>query len=98
MSMKKYVLMATDECGADFRAYGTDFLEAEHEFPSFNADDEAMCEAFIAWKNAIVERAQREWAELYGDECYLFLERKYSDMSLSEWRTLGFGSPFEPWG
>lgn len=98
MSMKKYVLMATDECGADFRAYGTDFLEAEHEFPAFDEDDNAMWQAFITWENAIVERAQNEWEETHGCECHLFLERKYSDMSLSEWRNLGFGSPFDPYG
>lgn len=90
MSMKKYVLMVKDECGDDFRAYGSDFLEAVHEFPAFDEDDDAMWQAFIAWENAIVERANSEWRERFGDECHLFLERKHSDMSLSEWAALGY--------
>ena len=90
MSTKKYVLMATYECGDVFRAYGTDFLEAEHEFPAFDEDDDAMFQAFVAWADAIEKRAQREWKETHGCECHLFLERKYSDMSLSEWAALGY--------
>ena len=80
----KYVVMVKDELGDDFRAYGTPFLEAEHEFPSFEEDNEAMCDAFYAWVSSIEERAQLEWEQVFGPECRVFLERKASDYSLSE--------------
>lgn len=80
----KYVIMVKDELGDDFRAYGTPFLEAEHEFPSFEDDNEAMRDAFFAWMNNIEARAQKEWEQTFGPECHVFLERKFSDYSLAE--------------
>lgn len=87
----KFVFMITDECGDDSRAYGSSFLESVHEFPAFDADDEAMQAAFDAWKLSLVTKAQEEWNHIYGPESRIFLERLYSDMSMGDWRRLGYG-------
>lgn len=92
--MAKYVLMTTDECGDEFRAYGSEFLSAEHEFPSFDENDDAMCDAFFAWQCSIEERANREWSEIFGEECSVHLEREFSDMSVADWARLGYEFDF----
>lgn len=43
----KYIFMRRDELGDEIRAHGTPFLEAEHEFPNFDRDDECMYDAFL---------------------------------------------------
>ena len=88
---KKYVFMTRDELGDEARAYGTEFLSGVHEFPSFDPGDEAMCEAFEAWRRNLVERGQKEWESVFGPESKVFLERLASDMSLSEMVALGWG-------
>lgn len=90
----KYLVMYVDECGDEHRAHGTEFLEGVHEFPSYDEDDAAMWSAFLAWEASITERAQCEWEEVFGPECRVFLERDYSDMSLSDWARAGFGWDF----
>lgn len=87
----KFVVMFKDECGDEHRAYGTEFLSAVHEFPSFDADDDAMVAAFFAWQSNIETRAQAEWEAHFGPECRLFIERLHSDISLSEWYAMGYG-------
>lgn len=86
-----YVVMVRDELGEDERAFGSPSLEKEYNFPAIDWDDEDMVEAFYTWKANIEERLQNEWEELYGEESRVFLERKYSDMSMSDWRRLGYG-------
>ena len=76
----KYVFMVRDELGDERRAYGNEFIEGEHSFPDYDHDDEAMWSAFLAWENAMVNRANAEFAEIYGDESTLFMEPLYSDM------------------
>ena len=90
----KFVVMFCDECGDEHRAYGTEFLERVHEFPSYDEDDRAMFYAFLAWESEVTERAQREWEETFGEECRVFLEREFSDMTLSDWARLGFDCDF----
>ena len=85
----KYVAMKKDELGFENRCF---LFENEiYEFPAFDSDNDAMFIAFHAWKDAIEERLNKEWQEKYGSESYIFLERLYSDMSLSDWRKLGYG-------
>ena len=73
-----YVFMRRDELGEEVRAHGSDFLEAEHSFPAFDEEDEAMFSAFTAWSDSLETRGQEEWEELYGPESKIFLEEKYS--------------------
>jgi hypothetical protein len=76
----KYIFMVRDELGDERRAYGNEFIESEHTFPDYDQNDEAMQSAFLAWKNSMVERANTEFAEIYGDESSIFMEPLYSDM------------------
>lgn len=89
--MAKYVFMVRDELGDDHRAFGTEFLSGVHEFPSFDWEDEAMVDAFEAWKSNLTTRGQEEWESTFGPESKVFLERLASDMSLSEMVALGWG-------
>lgn len=86
----KYVVMKKDELGFEHRCYA--FEDKVYEFPKFDRNDEAMFIAFQAWKDHIENELNNEYSEKYGNESHLFLERQYSDMSLSEWRALGYGS------
>ena len=88
--MAKYVVMVRDELGDCSRAYGSPNLEKEYTFPAFDWEDEDMVIAFNAWQDGIESRLQEEWKRIYGEESTIFLERKYSDMSLSDWARLGF--------
>ena len=86
----KYVAMKKDELGFESRCI---LFESEvYDFPKFDDDDNAMFIAFHAWKDAIEERLNKEYQTRYGSESYIFLERLYSDMSLSDWHRLGYGS------
>lgn len=87
----RYVVMVKDELGDEHRAFGSEFLEAKHSFPSFDEEDEAMQVALEAWKTSIEDRAQSEWNETFGPESRVFLERDHSDMSLREMAALGWG-------
>lgn len=87
----KYVVMYRDECGDEHRAFGTPFLEGVHEFPAFDSDNGAMYAAFLTWQREIEEEAQRQWEEIFGPESRCFIERLFSDLSLLEWRALGYG-------
>jgi hypothetical protein len=75
----KYVFMVRDELGDKRRAEETEFLAAVHEFPEYEENDDAMAMAFYTWKQAMTERGQREWEEIYGSESRVFLERLWSD-------------------
>jgi hypothetical protein len=83
--MRKYVFMGIDELGDTFRAHGTEFLEGEHSFPDFEEDPQ-MWEAFLAWENAMIDRANKEWQEICGPESKIFLEEKME----SQFRRMGF--------
>ena len=85
MNTRKYVFMGIDECGDNFRAHGTEFLEGEHTFPDFEGNPQ-MWEAFLAWENAMVDRANNEWREMYGPECRIFLE----ETTESQFKRIGF--------
>ena len=87
----KFIFMGRDELGDDFRAYGSEFLEKVHEFPNYDSEDEAMEEAFYTWKQVMEEKGNKEWRSLYGPESTIFLEREYSDMSMSDWHKMGYG-------
>lgn len=89
--MAMYIFMRRDELGDKQRAFGTQFLSGVHVFPSFSEDDEAMCEAFEAWRRSLVERGQAEWEATFGPESRIFLERLVSDMSPWEMAQLGLG-------
>lgn len=89
--MAKYVFMVRDELGDECRAFGTEFLSGVHEFPRFDPEDEAMSEAFVAWKSNLVRRGQQDWESTFGPESKIFLERLASDMTLSEMVALGWG-------
>ena len=86
----KVVFMYKDECGDSHRAYQSDFIAAEHEFPAFDEQDEAMFAAYCSWQDALLSKANEEMEELYpeGWECSLFIEEEYSSkfgrMSLSQ--------------
>lgn len=73
-------IMGIDECGDEFRAHGTEFLEGEYTFPNFDEDDEAMSAAYFAWRDSLTERANKEWAEIYGPECRLFIEETHESV------------------
>lgn len=89
---KKYVFMVRNEVGEEHRAYGTRLLSVVHAFPDFDPEyDEAMCEAFEAWRRNLTERGQKDWESVFGPESTIFLERLASDMSLSEMVALGWG-------
>ena len=77
MKTRKYVLMGIDECGDHFRAHGSEYLERTFEFPHFDKDDDSMFLAYHYWSMDVVDKAQKEWNELYGPECRLFLEETY---------------------
>lgn len=89
--MAKYIFMIKDELGDELRAYGSEFLSGVYEFPHFDPEDEAMSEAFVAWKSNLVRRGQQDWESRFGPESKVFLERLASDMSLSEMIEAGWG-------
>ena len=70
--------MGIDECGDDFRAYGSECLEREYTFPAFDEDDDAMWEAYQVWKLTIEAKVNEEWQSIYGPERRLFLEETYA--------------------
>ena len=89
--MAKYVVMIRGECGEIERAFGSPNLEREYTYPAVDWDNELDVEMFYTWQSALEELLQKEWEELFGPESMVFLERKFSDMSLSEWSRYGFG-------
>lgn len=90
----KYVFMVREETGEEVRAFGSPLLEEVHEFPSYDPDDEAMEDAFSAWKNNLETRGQKDWEQKFGPESRVFLERQYSDMSLGDWQRMGYGGGY----
>ena len=87
----KFVFMRRDELGEESRAYGSEFLEKVHEFPNYDTEDEAMLEAFYTWKKVTEDKGNKEWRSIFGPESTVFLEREYSDMSMSDWHKMGYG-------
>ena len=82
--MDKFYFMGIDELGDEFRAHGTPFLEEVHEFPKFEENEE-MWQAYLAWETAMEERANREWQEIYGDECWIHLEKQQTYNYNRDW-------------
>lgn len=88
--MAKYVVMVRDELGECERAFGSPNLEREYTYPSIDWDNELDVEMFYTWQSALEQLLQEEWEKLFGPESIVFLERKFSDMSLGEWGRLGY--------
>ena len=90
--MAKYVVMYRDELGDCYRAYGSEALEKEYTYPDVDWDNELEVDVFYMWQAALEERLNEEWCKGFpeGRESHVFLERKYSDMSLSDWARLGY--------
>ena len=86
----KYVVMGRDELGDVFRAFGSKALEAVYTYPAIDWEDDLQVDVFYMWKSALEDRLQEEWEKIYGPESQMFLEREYSDMSLSDWARLGY--------
>ena len=89
--MAKYVVMVKDELGEVMRAYGSPSLEKEYIYPDVDWDNEVDTDVFYAWQYELERRLQEEWEKIFGPECQVFLERKFSDMSLADWKHLGYG-------
>lgn len=71
-----FVVMVRDECGDDFRAYGSYNLERKYHYPTLDWDNDIEVEAFYAWETAIVAKLQEEWEAKFGEECSVFLEEE----------------------
>ena len=91
----KYVVMFRDECGEVVRAFGSPNLEKEYTYPTVDWNNELEVDMFYTWQARLEELLQKEWEEHFGPECQIFLERKFSDMSLGEWANYGYYSG--PW-
>lgn len=97
---RTYIFMLRDECGDETRAYGTDFLEAEHTF-SLDAPEEIAEDVLRGWLLSMEAAAQHDWEEEYGSECCLFMEE--TSQSLRENLTpyeracLFDENPFDGW-
>lgn len=53
--------------------------------------DEVMDEEYAIWSEMLLNRAYRHWEQYGGgEEVRLFIERLYSDISLREWRQMGY--------
>lgn len=86
----KYVVMVKDELGEVMRAYGSPSLEKEYSYPDVDWDNELETEVFYSWQCELERLLQEEWEKTFGPECQVFLERKFSDMSLADWEHLGY--------
>lgn len=86
----RYVVMVRDELGHPMRAFGSKALETVYTYPAIDWEDEIQTDVFYMWQSALEERLQEEWEKIYGPESHIFLEREYSDMSLSDWARLGY--------
>lgn len=97
---KTYIFMLRDECGDEYRAYGSDFLEAEHTF-QLDAPEDIAEEVLFGWLLSMESAAQREWEEKYGCECRLFMEETSQsireNLTSYEQAILFDESPFEGW-
>ena len=51
-----------------------------------------MLEAFYTWKQVKEDELNKKWQFQYGSECTIFLERDYNDMSMSDWKAMGYGN------
>ena len=76
--------MVRDECGGYIRAHGDEYLERVFEFPMYDERDLAMVNAFESWRDTIEATANEIWQRMFGDECRVFLEIKYSELSASD--------------
>lgn len=90
--MAKYIVMIKDEVGEVMRAHGSQALEKEYSYPDVDWDNELETEVFYAWQYELECRLQEEWEKIYGPECQVFLERKFSDMSLADWARLDYNT------
>ena len=98
----KYVVMVRDNLyryeDDDRRASGSPALEKEYTYPEIDWNNECEVDAFNCWKYGLEEALQKEWEKIYGPESTVFLERKYSDMSIADWRALGYEEDFGYYG
>ena len=53
-----------------------------------------MLEAFYTWKQVKEDELNKKWRSQYGSECTIFLERDYNDMSMSDWKAMGYGNDY----
>lgn len=97
---RTYVFMFRDECGDETRAYGTDFLEAEHTF-SLDAPEEIAEDVLRGWLLSMEAAAQHDWEEKYGSECRVFVEETHDsqlrNMTAYERASLFDSDPFDGW-
>lgn len=78
----RFIVMAYDECGDEFRAY-----EPVIEVPTvsgFDLDD------YMAMANRLLDKVIDEIRGRYPEARNFHLEREYSSMSMSEWAEMGF--------
>lgn len=90
--MKKYVIMAKNECGEEFRAYD-DIIEVPY-MPHFDLGD------YMAFANKILDKVIGEIKESYPEAYDFHIERLSSDMSLYEYyETYGYPDVYGnmPW-
>ena len=88
----KYVAMMRDELGDEVRC--PLFDKEVFEFPKYDLEDNAMLEAFYTWKQVKEDELNKKWQSQYGSECTIFLERDYNDMSMSDWKAIGYGNDY----
>lgn len=60
----------------------------------YDLEDNAMLEAFYTWKQVKEDELNKKWRSQYGSECTIFLERDYNDMSMSDWKAMGYGNDY----
>lgn len=90
--MKKYVVMAYDECGDEFRAYDP-VIEIPY-VPGFDASD------YMAIADRLLDKIIDEIKDRYPEAYNFHIERLTSDMSLHEfYETYGYPDVYGnmPW-
>lgn len=60
----------------------------------YDLEDNAMLEAFYTWKQVKEDELNKKWQSQYGSECTIFLERDYNDISMSDWKAMGYGNDY----
>ncbi len=54
--------------------------------------DEVVDEEYAIWSAMLLDRAYQHWKQCGGgEEITLFIERLHSDISMREWRQMGYG-------
>lgn len=81
--MKRFVVMAYDECGDEFRAYEP-VIEVPY-VPGFELID------YMAMADRLLDKVIDEIKDRYPEAYNIHVEREYSSMSMSEWAEMGYG-------